>query len=214
MIRTYLMDVTPLYEEEVYYKYYSQIPDWRKQKAARMVKVAGKAQSVGAWVLFEKVRKLLALGDSPLYNLSHSGNYALCAVSDDNDESIKVGCDIEMLGEIQLNVAKRFFTVAEYENIISYQNPELQNQLFFRYWVLKESFMKATRQGMKLDTRSFQIAFDSRDVPFLCKQPEEFPQQYYYKEYSENGVNAKIAVCTTEANIADTLEVVRLGEML
>ena len=41
---------------------------------------------------------------------------------------------------------------------------------FFRYWVLKESFMKAVRLGMKLDTRKFEIEFDKEDHPVLVKK--------------------------------------------
>ena len=34
-----------------------------------------------------------------------------------------------------------------------------QAEWFYRFWVLKESFMKATRRGMGLDMRTYEFAW-------------------------------------------------------
>lgn len=210
MIRTYLADVTPLYEEEVYESYFQGLPQWRREKARRIRMTSGKAQSVGVWVLLEKVRKLHGLGEDTLYNLSHSGNYVLCIVSDRIEEDLEAGCDVEEMGQLHLNLARRFFTNNEYETIVSLETEKLQTEMFFRFWVLKESFMKATRQGMKLDSRSFEIAFDDKGCPILVHQPQIFSKHYYYKEYVHQGADVKLAVCATTEEIADHLEIIRL----
>ncbi len=58
--------------------------------------------------------------------------------------------------------------------------------------------MKAVRRGMGLDTRSFEIGFDGEDRPFLVRKPWQYPEGYYYREYQVSGINARIAVCSTD----------------
>lgn len=87
------------------------------------------------------------------FNLSHSGKAVLCAISD-----MEVGADIEYIDpEIDLNIAKHYFYNSEYENIM---NAENRADEFFKYWVLKESYMKYTGLGMNLELDSFEIIID------------------------------------------------------
>ena len=84
------------------------------------------------------------------FSLSHSGKMVLCAVSDR-----EVGADIEFVdSEIDLNIARLYFYNSEYENIMNAENPPDE---FFRYWVLKESYMKYTGLGMNLKLDAFEI---------------------------------------------------------
>ena len=84
------------------------------------------------------------------FNLSHSSKIVLCAISD-----MEVGADVEYINpEIDLNIAKHYFYNSEYENIM---NAENKSDEFFKYWVLKESYMKYTGLGMNLKLDSFEI---------------------------------------------------------
>ena len=56
-----------------------------------------------------------------------------------------------------MELAKRFFCRSEYEDIFRCDSKEERAEKFCRYWVLKESFMKATRKGMALKMSSFEI---------------------------------------------------------
>ena len=120
-----------------------------------------------------------------------------------------MGCDLEEIKEFRQPVAKRFFCQSEYEHIMRKEGEE-RVRMFYRYWVLKESFMKATRQGMAMDMRSFEIGWDQGDEPVLLQRPEEYPEDYIYKEYAKEAVNARIAVCTTDQEIDSRLHVLRL----
>lgn len=71
------------------------------------------------------------------FNLSHAGNYVVCAVSDK-----AVGVDIERLRKNVIRVAKRFFTQAECDWI---GNDSLK---FSRIWTLKEAYAKLTGEGI------------------------------------------------------------------
>ena len=74
-----------------------------------------KARSVGAWILWEKMKKALRLPESAVFNLSHSGKYVLCACSDRED--VQTGCDVEMKGKLRMPVAERYFCREECEII-------------------------------------------------------------------------------------------------
>ena len=81
MVSVWAADITPLLIEETYQAYYDKVPEWRKDKADKLKNVDDKARSVGAWILWEKMKKVLRLPESAVFNLSHSGKYVLCACS-------------------------------------------------------------------------------------------------------------------------------------
>ena len=83
------------------------------------------------------------------FSLSHSGDYAACAIS--NDE---IGVDIQKVREVNLKISKRVFTKSENTVLSSSQN---KTNEFFRLWVLKESYMKAKGLGFKLGFKSFSV---------------------------------------------------------
>lgn len=203
MIRTWITDVRPLYEDEKYRPYYEALPDFRKEKADRIRFQADKALSVGAWSLLQMVRKTYDISETAVFNLSHSGEYVLCSIYSGVGKGIQVGCDIEAIKNSRLKIAKRFFCDSEYEMICREEDPEKQKELFCRFWVLKESFMKATREGMALAMNSFEIELSN--PPVLLNKPDRFPDQYRYREYEISNVPYKIAVCTNDNEIDSKL---------
>lgn len=204
MIRTWIADAAPLLSEEQYLAYYHTVPAHRKEKADRLRFQADKALSVGAWVLFEKMRKEYGLGKEVPFNLSHSGSYVLCSVEDSGETSVKVGCDLEKIKEDRLDVAKRFFCEEEYRSVLE------KKQDFYRFWVLKESFMKATRLGMKLGMNEFEIGFTESGEPILKSKSEKVKGQYYFKEYEWGNLPYRIAVCANRNDFDEVLHVVNL----
>lgn len=223
MVRTYLADLHQLEDSEIYEKYYQTLPLWRKEKIDKIKPLKNKIQSLGAWSLFTAaanstspdIKKITVSQENFLstcyVNISHSGYYGLCTISDKS--KAKVGCDIETLGKFRESVARRYFCVSEYQQLLHAQDRAERTYLFYRYWVLKESFLKATRQGMKLDTRSFEIGWKKKSPncqqPYLLKQPENFPGSYYYQEYTlaKALIPAAIAICTTDPEIDPTLHI-------
>lgn len=200
MVHTWIMDVTSLQNDMIYSKFYNRLPDWRREKADRIRHLDGKMRSVGAWILYQQMLKYYVLPDELPYNLSHSGRYALCSVADQADA--QVGCDVEMIKENKLGLAERYFCPRETEWIKSQKTETEQTEGFYRYWVLKESFIKAIRLGMKQDLREFEIALDDRGAR-LVRQPETFPETYYYQEYQTTAGDARIAVCSTEKEFGE-----------
>ncbi|MBD3314987.1 MAG: 4'-phosphopantetheinyl transferase superfamily protein [Chitinivibrionales bacterium] len=89
------------------------------------------------------------------FNLSHSGNWVACALSDK-----PVGVDVEAKKKINLSLAKRFFSPEEYGFIT--ENPEESNDRFFRIWVLKESYIKAIGMGLSCGLDTFCLIENGR----------------------------------------------------
>jgi len=74
------------------------------------------------------------------FNISHSGNYVLCAFGDEN-----VGCDVEIINTYNDKVVNRFFTVSEQKVLNSSNKKDVD---FTRLWTLKESVLKFTGSGV------------------------------------------------------------------
>ena len=74
------------------------------------------------------------------FSLSHSGSFAACSVSDH-----PVGLDLEGRGRMSDALLRRSFSPEEQALVRSSDDPDL---LFTRLWTGKESFVKATGQGI------------------------------------------------------------------
>ena len=174
-----------------------------KGKGSQTICSGGKSTECGSVETVAGSTEKEGLGEEVVFNLSHSGNYVLCAFSDRPRE--EVGCDIEVVKTYLPRIAKRFFTDAEYQRLEEADKGE-QSDLFFRHWVLKESFMKATRLGTRLDTRSFEIEWE-KGMPKLAKKPEQFSREYAYREFFLDHTEVRAAVCSTDREIRDKIEI-------
>ena len=85
------------------------------------------------------------------YNISHSGDYAICAVSDS-----EVGVDIQKIRKPDMRIAKRYFTEDEYHYICK---DEKRN--FFKIWTRKESILKASGFGITIPLNSVSVIEDT-----------------------------------------------------
>lgn len=90
------------------------------------------------------------------FNLAHSGDYCAAVLTAKD----LIGVDIEKCEDTQrphLEIAKRFFTSAEFEAVRTATDPEL---LFFHIWTQKEAFLKAIGQGIAAGLHQFEVATD------------------------------------------------------
>ena len=134
------------------------------------------------------------------FNLSHNDQLIICAVCLDHN----IGCDIESLyRKISIkNIAKRYFSVNEYQSLIKL-SPIAQQTRFFEYWTLKEAFVKATGQGISqgLDTFSFDIGnsekstFNDNITLNLQKEDHLKNSNEWYNSLSYPDKTHCIAIC-------------------
>lgn len=203
MVYTWAADTRPLLEEEIYTEYFHQAPKWRQEKAQKIRFREDQALSIGAWILYERALREGGFSEKNRFNLSHSGHYVLCTIAEST--SLQTGCDLEMIGIFRENVAKRFFCRQEWEYISMQETEEGKRDAFFRYWVLKESFMKATRLGMKLPLNAFEIALRKGRDPRLVKQPEEIKGDFFFCEFKTKEKGFHAAVCSEDREISRSL---------
>ena len=150
----YAMNVAALVTDDALFrKAFALASPTRKEKAARYRRREDAALSLGVELLLRYAyaragmpfpkRFITSANGKPFggelfFNLSHSGEWALCAVA--NGE---VGCDVEKIDPAHLRIAERFYSATENEQLAAADNEEERVLRFFRMWTLKESFIKA-----------------------------------------------------------------------
>jgi len=88
------------------------------------------------------------------FTLSHSGERALLCVT----RGRAVGVDIERLRAIDaLRISRNFFSPVEHETLAAVPPAELL-PAFFRCWTRKESFVKATGEGLSWPLTGFHVS--------------------------------------------------------
>ena len=163
MIATWLIRTEHLKDERVFYRLYDELPQERKAKVDRLKQEHSKHQSLAAWILWMRIRDKYKLSDDQVFNVSHSHACCICSTAILPCKDVFIGCDIERIGTYHEKLVSRFFHIQEQWIFQQMVSSEDKRQMFYRIWVIKESYMKALRLGMALDTRSFYIDFYNED---------------------------------------------------
>lgn len=109
------------------------------------------------------------------FNLSHSGDYVLCALSDR-----EVGADIQQMNDIDYwKTAERFFQSEEVAKMRRLATMEEQKRFFYKLWARKEAYGKFTGEGV---------------TKALFVDMIDFPEDTLWEEY-EDLDGYCIAVC-------------------
>ncbi|MDE6625925.1 MAG: 4'-phosphopantetheinyl transferase superfamily protein [Lachnospiraceae bacterium] len=128
---------------------------------------------------------------SPLhFNLTHSGEYAALAVSDQ-----VVGIDIEYKKKNALKIAKRFFCPEEYEIILAAGDVKAQEQLFLEYWTMKEAYVKYSGKGLELPLSSFLIRKEKVNGLSRVQGTE-----IWFSTFFLEGENYCVSICSGDKN--------------
>lgn len=163
------MNLAPLREESLYRAWMARMPERRRRKAEAFRFPEGRQQSLGAGILLMLALKrrgidaaraeisegpygkpFLAGNPGLQFSLSHSDEWALCAMADG-----PVGCDVERIGRGDERLARRFFHPEECAALEAVPDPGEWQRLFARIWTRKESFLKADGRGLNLEMNSF-----------------------------------------------------------
>lgn len=138
MNAVYITNITPLLSKEVYRYYYDRVGECRQKKADKLINALDKARCVGVGAVLrfaiedctdykfdelsfavEKNGKPYVTDNIFYFSLSHSGDYAVCAISD-----TPVGVDIELDRPLPEDVQKRFAS-----NILEWTKKEAKGKL-------------------------------------------------------------------------------------
>ena len=194
-MKVYAMNVSGINPDDK--KWYKYLPDKRIEKVKHLKKSRNKAQSIGVQLLLNYAveretgnrgivkwdtesggKPYLTEYDGLYVNLSHSGDYAVCAV-----HSASVGVDIQRCRECDMGLAERFSTHEECEYINGSAD---KNSTFFEVWTKKESFVKAIGTGITIPLGSFSVLSDLVEYGGAV---------YKFKEYTVKDKEYKLFVC-------------------
>lgn len=105
------------------------------------------------------------------FSLSHSGDRAILAVSEK-----EIGADIQIMRQISLGVAKRFFTEKEQAYVLAADSDEARRARFYEIWTKKEAYGKWEGRGL-----SAALKFDVTELDFYTECDGEYAIAIYEK---------------------------------
>lgn len=221
MVKVYIADATILNDTQLFKRLYTGLDASRRAKTDRFRFEKDKRLCVAAGALLqyalqlENVRKPsikvtsngkpYLIGEERMYfNLSHSEGMVMCAIADK-----EVGCDVEKKAVFHRELAEYVMTAYEIGKIYGLERDTEQQEMFFRLWTLKESYMKATGLGIGLEPKSFSMIAFQDEVTVV---PPVDKREFHFKEYFANDGYC-YSCCSLSERFADTMTVVRLGEI-
>lgn len=181
MINVYYKKVSPFWKEDTFWSQWNRIEERRKEKILRLSNNKEKARSLSAGSLLHYAlcmeldlqpdtagafsveyegggKPFLTDYPETYFNLSHSGDYVVCGVGRE-----PLGVDIQKHTVIRKGIADRFFTSEDNRRLSDCKGKE-REELFFRMWSIKESYIKLTGRGMSKGLDSFEIDWKQRAI--------------------------------------------------
>lgn len=212
MVHLYAFDIRNLPDPKENPALLQNISSSRRKKVMDYLQEDDRKRCLGAGILLAKILPLF--GDSPEnitvdpkgkpmaervhFNLSHSGDLVICAVG-----RKAVGCDVEKIGKEPEGVVNHFFHRSEAEYLQRFRKAE-RDEMFFRLWTLKESYIKMTGEGMHLPLQDFELLPDEERIRV---RRDKKILSCHMMEYRIPGY--KISVCAEEGDFADCVEFVK-----
>jgi 4'-phosphopantetheinyl transferase len=110
-------------------------------------------------------------------SISHSNRWIACTFN----PSGKVGVDIEEIRDVDFTIAMEFLSSKEADYFRAFTSKKEKLITLFKFWTLKESFIKASGTGM-LNVSLSSIEFDLSGDPVLKSQAKSSEQYAFYQE--------------------------------
>ena len=137
------------------------------------------------------------------FNLSHSGNWVIGAVSD-----TPLGVDVEKVSTFHdyMGIAKRFYSEKEYSFLLGHDEKS-RIEIFYDIWTKKESLIKAVGDGLSIPLKSFNVPLNAdgmikyNEVEWNVSTPA-FNDEHY-----------KLAICFS-SNEAVTVKYIIVNELV
>lgn len=121
------------------------------------------------------------------FNLSHSGDFAVCAMAGQD-----LGVDIELTDRYSERLIRAVCTQSEAERIFSLDGDRWNSELC-RIWTQKESFLKYIGTGLKILPKSLETDIGPEGA-LLWRSGEKEPVRFWQKEVSGHW----LSVCSAQ----------------
>lgn len=231
----YAAEIEPLKTPAFYDKVYNMVRPERRNRTDRYRFDKDKYLSLGAECLLMRALKDFGIdydgavirndkngkpyleNTNVYFNLSHSHERVMCIISD-----VPVGCDVEIIGKGDMEIAKRFFSQDEYENIQAIADEEKRRSMFYRIWTLKESYIKCVGLGLRIPLSSFTVSVDGGRVQVdIEKATEKISEEIakemlssaYYIHEAELEDGYRYSWCIRGINCESGLNIVSLNDV-
>ncbi len=174
-LKIYSLDITTVSEDEAEL-WYSQMNSEKKLAADRLLNADKRLSKIAADALCRKAisencgipcdeivfgisenGKPYSVNAQIKFNVSHSGNLVICAVSEK-----EIGIDVEKIRTVNPRACEKFATAKEIDYINS------SSDGFFRIWTLKEAYFKCIGTGLGSDIKS--VSFDINKNGIICSE--------------------------------------------
>lgn len=142
------------------------------------------------------------------FNLSHSGNWVLCGISNKT-----LGIDVEQINEKELSIANKIYTKEECNHIFT-QSMENRVKEFYKIWTLKESYVKCIGKGLSIPFNSFMFQFYEDDIQFYLQGERNFNFLFKVQQLDQKHFTALCVYTKSEHMINDRIRILTLEELL
>ena len=132
------------------------------------------------------------------FNLSHSGNRVVFAVSKNQD----LGVDLELIKKERaiLKIAERYFSTAETRELRNLPKAS-QVKRFYELWTLKESVLKACGYGLSRGLSKIEFSFPASDKLVMHSAPGNENLAHWQSWQIEEYKNYMLAVSVKSLDI-------------
>lgn len=116
------------------------------------------------------------------FNLSHTNGMAMVAVAREAELGVDVE-DTQRPGDL-VNVADHYFAPSEVAALKALPGGQ-QNERFFEYWTLKESYIKARGMGLSLPLEQFAFDLQPGRLPRIFFDPRlrDEPERWCFAQF-------------------------------
>ena len=132
------------------------------------------------------------------FNLSHSGNRVVFAVSKNQD----LGVDLELIKKERaiLKIAERYFSTSETRELRNLPKAS-QVKRFYELWTLKESVLKACGYGLSRGLSKIEFSFPASDKLVMHSAPGDENLTHWQSWQIEEYKNYMLAVSIKSLDI-------------
>jgi 4'-phosphopantetheinyl transferase len=201
---------------EVFNQYLLQLPLELQQKNARYRNYADRCNHLFGKILLQKGIESLGYRQKNVlqflkynkfgrpsifpdfdFNISHSGNLVICAISND----FRIGVDIEKIGDVHFEDVRNAMSTEQWEEIFLATDPL---DLFFKYWTIKESALKADTRGLTLPLDKIMIRGRYAYIQNYQWNLTELVINRYYKSFLATSMQVNLNIKVRKIDLDET----------
>lgn len=152
----------------------------------------------------EKGKPFMVGNKSQHFNISHSGNWVVVAMAEK-----EVGVDVEKIRPINFQIAKRFYSKAEFAELNKMVG-QGKLEFFFDLWTLKESYLKLLGKGLTKSLSSFTI--DKSGSGINLKDGKKEVGSVFFKQFPLDP-DHKLSVCSFSTDFPKEIKLLTMTDL-